>query len=550
MTADPTIELIPPNISSDTGIERAGEGTADDDPIPLLGKSSGGGSSLVTTDDYPYVTVHANVDTPGPEVERFDESRFAVRQDGEPTDIERVTFLGDELDLVFVFDDTGSMSDEIEGAKEGVRFLTEEIDAQEMDARYSLVTFKNEPTVRTPFTRDAATVTSHVDDLYASGGGEIPEGNFDAIERALDLDYRPDAQRVMVDITDAPSHFDGDGSGVSDYTFDDVAEDLRESGATFVSVAPDVEDRRSSAKSLSSAVGGFWTDISETRTGRTSNFESVLRRITDLLTSTYEIEFHTCTPPGAARELEVRFTGDDGSDAATTTLSVPARFDLPPECAESDPEPVDARDTSLFLDVDRNALPAGETVTVTVRSADNDFVVGAAVEAGGAHAETNRAGRAELELADPGPETITATAPDGDATETITVDVEAPPDGETAAGIDAAPAGVDTSPGGIDTSSGGIETASADAEESGTAGALVVEPSRWRARVGEEVTFTVRNLDGDLLADATVEAAGETEATNRAGKCSFTFEEAGTVSVTASRDDMDGDAIEVDVEAE
>ena len=543
MTADPTIELIPPNISSDTGIERAGDGPADDDPIPLLGKSSGGGSSLVSTDDYPYVTVHANVDTPGPRVERFDESRFAVRQDGEPTELERVTFLGDELDLVFVFDDTGSMSDEIEGAKEGVRFLTEEIDAQEMDARYSLVTFKNEPTVRTPFTRDAATVTSHVDDLYASGGGEIPEGNFDAIERALDLDYRPGAQRVMVDITDAPSHFDGDGSGVSDYTFDDVAEDLRESGATFLSVAPDVEDRRSSAKSLASAVGGFWTDISDTRTGRTSNFESVLRRITDLLTSTYEIEFHTCTPPGTARELEVRFTGDAGSDAATTTLSVPERFDLPPECAESDPEPVDARDASLFLDVDRNALPAGETVTVTVRSADNEFVVGAAVEASGDRGETNRAGRAELELADPGPETITAPAPDGDATETITVDVEAPPDDETAAGIDAAPAGVGASP-------GGIETAPADAEESGTAGALVVEPSRWRARVGEEVTFTVRNLDGDLLSDATVEAAGETEATNRAGKCSFTFEEAGTVSVTASRDDMDGDAIEVDVEAE
>jgi Mg-chelatase subunit ChlD/plastocyanin len=548
MTSGPAIELIPPNISSDTGIERAGDGATGDDPIPLLGKSSGGGSSLVTTDDYPYVTVHANVDTPGPSVERFDESRFAVRQDGEPTDLERVTFLGDELDLVFVFDDTGSMSDEIEGAKEGVRFLTEEIDAQEMDARYSLVTFKNDPTVRTPFTRDAETVTSHVDDLYASGGGEIPEGNFDAIERALDLDYRPDAQRVMVDITDAPSHFDGDGSGVSDYTFDDVAGDLRESGVTFVSVAPDVEDRRSSAKSLTSAVGGFWTDISETRMGRTSNFESVLERVTDLLTSTYEIEFHTCTPPGTARELEVEFDGDRGSDAATATLSVPERFDLPPECAESDPEPVDSRETALFLDVDRNALPAGETVTVTVRSADNDFVVGATVEAAGERAETNRAGRAELELPDPGPQTITATAPDGDAAETITVDVEAPSD-DTANGIETSPGGIETSPGGIETAPGGIETSPGGDEESETEGALVVEPSRWRAGVGEEVTFTVRNLDGDLLAGATVEAAGETKETNRAGNCSFTFEESGTVTVTATRDDMDGDAIDIDVEA-
>ena len=88
MTTGPTIELIPPNISSDTGVERAGDGAADEDPIPLLGKSSGGGeSSLVSTDDYPYVTVHANIDTPGPEVERFAESRFAVRQDDEPTDL-------------------------------------------------------------------------------------------------------------------------------------------------------------------------------------------------------------------------------------------------------------------------------------------------------------------------------------------------------------------------------------------------------------------------------------------------------------------------------
>jgi Mg-chelatase subunit ChlD len=573
MTDEVNIDVVSPNVGGRSGDSLT---ESDGDPIPLLGKGGGGGQ--VDTETYPEVEVHVNVDTGSDEMERFEQHHFGLLEEGERTEIERFDFLGDALDLVFVFDDTGSMAAEIQGAKDGVTDLTDAIDSQDIDARYGLVSFKDHVEVDTRMTTDADLLKSSVDELSAYAGGDPPEANFDAIERALDLDLRDDAQRVFVDITDAPSHYRHDGSGFSDYTFDEVAAHLEEEDVTFISVGPDRDDRSSSLKTLAGEVGGFWTDIRGVRHGTGDNFTTVLERITSLLASTYVLGFHTCTPPGTGRDLTVEFDHPrHGSDDAVTTIRVPDHYDLPPECEEEadgietspggietdsdgadaeglgrepdgietdsdgadaeglgrepdgDDESFDglgtAESLALFMEVDSHVVTVGETVHVTVRSTEGERVEDATVSADGVSGMTDSMGRCQLSFDGPGTRTLVATHPDADADETLTVEVEPTSEEDlTSAGDEGLAVSDDPVP-------------------------LILEPESWSVPAGSSVKFTVRDIDGNRVPGAVVETASEMVETGDRGTCRLTIRGSGTVTVSAHtpEEGYEPDAVEVEL---
>lgn len=180
---------------------------------------------------------------------------------GEKQEIESIEASTSALDLAFIFDDTGSMNSEIDTAKRRVTNLTNEIEKRGIDARYALVSFKNDTQINVGFTADATKLKTKVETLRASGGGDAPECNFDAVETALSLEFRDEANQVFIDITDAPSHYAGDGSGYADYTIDNVADDLQTTGVSFIGVSPGFNDERTSVQLLAERVGGLWTDI-------------------------------------------------------------------------------------------------------------------------------------------------------------------------------------------------------------------------------------------------------------------------------------------------
>jgi hypothetical protein len=223
---------------------------------------------------------------------------------------------------VFVFDDTGSMGDKISAMKAGVTDLTDSVEDAGIDARYGLVTMKDSVEVDQEFTADAATFKSKVNDLSAAGGGDSPEDNFDAIETALGLGYRPSAQKFIIDITDATSHYPGDGSGVSDTALDQVATDLTESGTSFIAVAPSVEDPQSSKRTLSEQVDGLWIDI------QNADFARILEEIIEVIASVYRITYETGLPRG--KSGEVRCVVDDpnaGKGSDSSGVAIPSNDD-------------------------------------------------------------------------------------------------------------------------------------------------------------------------------------------------------------------------------
>ena len=172
------------------------------------------------------------------------------------------------VDIVFVLDDSASMGSQVDAMKSSIITFTDEVEAGGIDARYAVVTFKDDNEVDLDYTSDVDTLQSTVDALSVSGGGDGPEDSFGAIDTAVGLDSREDAETVVIHVTDAESHYAGDGSGFTDVTRDDVATSLNEPGRSYVAVSPASfpfgdEEGNVTAMALDDVDDGVWFDIDE-----------------------------------------------------------------------------------------------------------------------------------------------------------------------------------------------------------------------------------------------------------------------------------------------
>lgn len=280
----------------------------------------------VDASSFTKIWTHVYVNTSAGRAGELTESDFEVYEDGVVQTIESFNATGGgvttKADILFVFDDTGSMYDEISDMKAKVKNLTDSIEAAGIDARYALVSFKDAPELDQGWTSDASTFKSAVDALYASGGWDEPEDDLDALEMGLGLGFRTDAQKIIIDITDAHTHYRGDGSGYSDYTMPEVEEDLLRAGVTFIAVSPDfgtatttttVTDNEgkevyttltsptdNDKKVLAEDVGGLWIDI------HAADFAEILDRIIVVITTAYHIDYTTTNPAKDCTNRTVR----------------------------------------------------------------------------------------------------------------------------------------------------------------------------------------------------------------------------------------------------
>ena len=135
------------------------------------------------------------------------------------------------LDVYFILDTSVSMRSSIEGLTAGIHDISQELALAKVDARFGLAEFKDypipgfgEPTefdvpyrqVRDLGAADEELVAA-LESLRASGGGDIPESQLTAlyqsvtgqgepgfVEPGQEADFRGDALKVLIHITDAP----------------------------------------------------------------------------------------------------------------------------------------------------------------------------------------------------------------------------------------------------------------------------------------------------------------------------------------------------------
>lgn len=222
---------------------------------------------------------------------------FKVKEDGNDLAIDNIYFSGNasgqKLDFAVVFDDTGSMSQEINAMKSKVKDLTDTLKASEINATYSLVSFKDSASVKTEWTDDPDLFKKKVNSLQSIGGDDEPEVSLDAIATVLAMGFRPDAQKIILVITDAHAHDKNDSSAFSMYTKEDIEKDLKESGAIFILISPTFEKSSNyvDLREIANDIQSTWIDINS------AEFSVILEQIQGILTGTYVIE---CTAPDQA----------------------------------------------------------------------------------------------------------------------------------------------------------------------------------------------------------------------------------------------------------
>jgi cytoskeletal protein CcmA (bactofilin family)/Mg-chelatase subunit ChlD len=379
--------------------------------------------------DYRNVVLNIEIDTGDGKNGRLERDNFQIIENEVEKEIESFEFGSTKSDIVFVFDDSGSMGDEIDAMKSEVSDLVAEIEEADIDAQYGLVTFKDDYNVKLNLTEDGSRLQSEVDDLSASGGGDVPEDNFDSIARALGFDFRRDAQKVLIDITDAVSHYRGDGSGVSEYKIGEIADLLTESGVAYIAVSPGYSDEDAAKKVLADKVDGTWIDINS------ADFDVILEEITELVVSAYVIEYITGLNPGEAGQISVIVDDpEQGRERIDDEIQIPddvvnaviTSIEDPPTGVEPD-QPV-----TMSLEIKSESLDK-EDIEV---NADADISATWGIEGGTDGSESAditvtepESGTFDVDIQFPSIKTIDPTTPSGGMVYDIAVDVPVVPEG-------------------------------------------------------------------------------------------------------------------------
>jgi Mg-chelatase subunit ChlD len=163
-----------------------------------------------------------------------------------------------KADIAFVIDVTGSMDNEIAGVRDSVKAFADYLASLDTDIRVGGVPFRDD--VGSPFdlTSDIDSFKTWVSGLTASGGDDTPENDLDAIVSAIEnFAWLPGAQKILIVITDAPTHFKGDGSGFAQYTVQEVIDLLNSHAAALYSVSPgESYDGYPDVSEIAQATGG------------------------------------------------------------------------------------------------------------------------------------------------------------------------------------------------------------------------------------------------------------------------------------------------------
>ena len=127
-------------------------------------------------------------------------------------------------DIVFIMDITGSMAGEIRGVAQSVTEFADFLESTGQDVRLGTVTFGDKVETTFALTDNVASFKSFFSNLEDNMvyGCDTPENPLDAMAYAINnFDFRSQAQKIFILITDANMHRQGDLSGLridDDYT--------------------------------------------------------------------------------------------------------------------------------------------------------------------------------------------------------------------------------------------------------------------------------------------------------------------------------------------
>jgi|AGTN01.3.fsa_nt_gi Subtilisin-like serine proteases len=215
------------------------------------------------------------------------------------------------LDVCFVVDTTGSMEDDIANAKENMNEILGELSAKSENFRVAIIDYRDfadraQPydypsMLRLDFSQDIDEITSAINALDLGDGGDDNETVYSGLMAAAELGWRPEAQKVIIVLGDAPPL---DPEPYTGYTFDSVVAVLYNADISLFSepsVSVDMPDYEGLAgdaadsmikvftigTDASTAAEDFFNQISEATGGSYTGVDSA-SEVSDAIISTIE----------------------------------------------------------------------------------------------------------------------------------------------------------------------------------------------------------------------------------------------------------------------
>jgi hypothetical protein len=286
-------------------------------------------------------------DQAGQPVGNLTKDNVQVFEDGKPAKILyfRGVGQGRPVDIVFVLDVTESMQPYIDAVKQNIINFAQDLRANNRDYRLGLVTFEDYVVSKYPdcnceyrntMTSDVQKFTGWVGGLHAGGGGDIPEDQLDALAYAASFPFRPEAQGIIIIVTDAPPHHDGDGSAytqhdqafwdhhqrgvqVTDMTGDKLAKLLQKDGLTLYAVAPPPFIAPEYKQVVDATHGRLYNIVTEE-----DRFSDLVREIGHSIATEYSLTYLTPRPveDGTNRSVELRVNYGGETGTADTSYQV------------------------------------------------------------------------------------------------------------------------------------------------------------------------------------------------------------------------------------
>ena len=286
-------------------------------------------------------------DQAGQPVGNLTKDNVEVREDGTLAKILYFRGIGQgrPVDIVFVLDVTESMQPYIDAVKQNIVTFAHDLAQNNRDYRLGLVTFEDYVVSQYPdcnceyrntMTADVQKFINWVSPLHATGGGDIPEDQLDGLAYAATLPFRPNAQAIVILVTDAPPHVAGDGpdregdeayqlhhpdkdADVTEETGPKVAQLYQKDGLTLYAVAPPPFIAPEYAGIVEATHGRLFNIVTEQ-----NRFPELVREIGHSIATEYSLTYLTPRPieDGTNRSVELRVNYNGETGAAQTSYQV------------------------------------------------------------------------------------------------------------------------------------------------------------------------------------------------------------------------------------
>ena len=279
----------------------------------------------INSSEFPEIEVTANVfDARMESINGLTSENFLLTEDNvsEKIAVRSIEKTSSKTDIIFVLDNSGSMSDEINIIKSNISNFLSSLSSRKIDFKLGLVTFADiiNPYNNYQLMDDATKFQNLIKDIRLIDGGDDPENSFDALDHASRYNLREDAKKIFVLLTDAQPHYNGDGTSFSSNTLSSITQKLNAQNIECNVVAIN-NPNYFGAGSLSGSTGGVWYNVR-------SDFKSILDRIRNRITSQYIINYtsYNDSADGTWRHVWLQTIKNNEKNIDTTGYLAPHKY--------------------------------------------------------------------------------------------------------------------------------------------------------------------------------------------------------------------------------